>query len=118
MGELYWGRYGRDASRGVAALAGPGLDTPAALSADVRVRAPVAIGRGMRLLQPLARWAGAGEVDADALPQAQQVAQLAALRLARGEALDAALLQPLYLRDKVALTEEERRAAALSPAAS
>jgi tRNA threonylcarbamoyladenosine biosynthesis protein TsaB len=109
MGELYWGRYGRDASRGVTALAGPGLDTPSALSAEVRARAPLAIGRGMRLLLPLAPWAG--EVDADALPQAHHLAQLASLRLACGESQDAAMLQPLYLRDKVALTEEERRAA-------
>jgi tRNA threonylcarbamoyladenosine biosynthesis protein TsaB len=37
--------------------------------------------------------------------------RLAAPRLARGEALDAALAAPLYVRDKVALTTRERLAA-------
>jgi tRNA threonylcarbamoyladenosine biosynthesis protein TsaB len=112
MGEGYWGCFRRDAARGVAAIAGPALCTPLALAADVRARAAVASGRGLRLLQSLADWQVDG--DADALPQARHLAQLAALRLARGEAVDAALLQPLYLRDKVALTEEERRVAAMA----
>jgi hypothetical protein len=38
---------------------------------------------------------------------------LGALRLAAGEGLDPADLLPMYLRDKVALTESER--AALKP---
>jgi tRNA threonylcarbamoyladenosine biosynthesis protein TsaB len=38
------------------------------------------------------------------------VARLAAPRLAAGEGVDAALAIPLYLRDKVAFTAEERKA--------
>ena len=41
------------------------------------------------------------------------VAQLAAPRLARGEGVDAALAAPSYLRDKIALTTEERTAGAV-----
>jgi tRNA threonylcarbamoyladenosine biosynthesis protein TsaB len=37
------------------------------------------------------------------------VARLAAPRLAAGEGVDAARIAPVYLRDKVALTTEERR---------
>ena len=42
-------------------------------------------------------------------PGAAAVARLAAPRLAAGEGVDAACIAPVYLRDKVALTTEERR---------
>lgn len=42
-------------------------------------------------------------------PGASAVARLAAPRLAAGEGVDAARAAPVYLRDKVALTVEERR---------
>jgi tRNA threonylcarbamoyladenosine biosynthesis protein TsaB len=42
-------------------------------------------------------------------PGAVAVARLAAPRLAAGQGVDAALAAPVYLRDKVALTTEERR---------
>jgi tRNA threonylcarbamoyladenosine biosynthesis protein TsaB len=38
------------------------------------------------------------------------VARLAVSRFARGEAIDAALAAPLYVRDKVAFTTAERLA--------
>ena len=44
------------------------------------------------------------------LPRAGAVARLAARRFARGGAVAAEDAAPLYLRDKVALTSEERRA--------
>lgn len=47
-------------------------------------------------------------LDAQAVPQAGAVARLAAVEFARGNALDAALALPLYLRDKVALKTSER----------
>lgn len=49
--------------------------------------------------------------DAGAVPDAAAVAALAALRLSRGDSLDAAHAAPLYVRDKVALTTAERLAA-------
>jgi tRNA threonylcarbamoyladenosine biosynthesis protein TsaB len=45
------------------------------------------------------------------LPRAGAVARIAARRLARGAGIAAADAAPLYLRDKVALTTEERRKA-------
>ncbi len=47
-------------------------------------------------------------VDAAALPRAADLAALAAAAFARGEAVDAALVEPAYLRDKVALTLAEQ----------
>lgn len=47
-------------------------------------------------------------VDAQAMPQAGAVVQLAAGEFAKGNAVDAALALPLYLRDKVALKTSER----------
>jgi tRNA threonylcarbamoyladenosine biosynthesis protein TsaB len=44
------------------------------------------------------------------LPRAGAVARLAARRFARGGGIAAEQAAPLYLRDKVALTTEERRA--------
>lgn len=46
----------------------------------------------------------------DVLPTAAAVARLAAPRFAQGDAVDAALAAPLYVRDKVALTTAERLA--------
>ncbi|MBK7685235.1 MAG: tRNA (adenosine(37)-N6)-threonylcarbamoyltransferase complex dimerization subunit type 1 TsaB [Rhodocyclaceae bacterium] len=43
-------------------------------------------------------------------PTAAAVARLAAPRFARGEGINAALAQPIYVRDKVALTTQERLA--------
>jgi tRNA threonylcarbamoyladenosine biosynthesis protein TsaB len=47
-------------------------------------------------------------VDAQAVPQAGAVVRLAAGEFALGNAVDAALALPLYLRDKVALKTSER----------
>jgi tRNA threonylcarbamoyladenosine biosynthesis protein TsaB len=51
---------------------------------------------------------GFADVIPDLHPSATSVARLAAPRLAAGEGVDAALALPVYVRDKVALTEAER----------
>jgi tRNA A37 threonylcarbamoyladenosine modification protein TsaB len=45
------------------------------------------------------------------LPRACDLARLAARDFAKGLAVDAAAVRPVYLRDKVALTCDEQRAA-------
>ena len=52
--------------------------------------------------------ASLARVSAEAHPSAVAVARLAAPRLAAGQGIDAALAAPRYLRDKVALTKQER----------
>ncbi|MBC7804045.1 MAG: tRNA (adenosine(37)-N6)-threonylcarbamoyltransferase complex dimerization subunit type 1 TsaB, partial [Candidatus Parcubacteria bacterium] len=52
---------------------------------------------------------GLGRVIRDLHPSAFAVARLAAPRLAAGEGLDASLAAPVYVRDKVAYTIEERK---------
>ncbi len=69
------------------------------------------IGRGFAAYPALAAsgaiWLPPG---ADrALPDARDTVRLAAKRFEAGEEVDPAQLTPLYVRDKVALTELERR---------
>ena len=74
-------------------------------------RACRGIGRGFAAYPLLAALPGL-ELDpkhSRTLPDARDFARLGALRFALGEACDAAELTPLYLRDKVALTEAKRR---------
>jgi len=52
---------------------------------------------------------GLAPVYPEVHPGAAAVARLAGPRLAKGEGVDAARAAPVYLRDKVALTTEERR---------
>jgi tRNA threonylcarbamoyladenosine biosynthesis protein TsaB len=61
---------------------------------------------------------GVARPTLDVLPDAQALLQLAPSALARGEAVTADALLPLYLRDKVALTTAEREALKARAAAS
>ena len=109
MGELYLAAYEKRKGVWAAAI------EPCLCKAET---APVVAGDG---------WFGAGSgfavcgavlqarysrqltgVDAQAVPQAGAVARLAAGEFAKGNAVDAALALPLYLRDKVALKTSER----------
>lgn len=117
MGEVYAGAFRRDAGGLVAAL-GPESVGPAA-----RLELPVAaswtvLGSGwgahadaLRARLPEAPVAALAE----RFPQAAEVARLAAPRLARGEGVPAHAAQPVYLRDKVALTLAEQGAVRRAP---
>ena len=112
MGEIYWGCFAADPARGLHAIGS------LQVAAASHVRLPSAeryrgVGRGFTAYPELAALLGI-EVDARAaaaLPNAADMARLGALRLAAGEGLDPADLKPEYVRDKVALTEAERRVA-------
>jgi len=117
MGEIYWGCFAADPVRGLRALGA------LQVSAADRVRLPSAdryrgVGRGFTAYPELAALPGilVEARSAAALPNAADMARLGALRLAAGERLDPADLKPEYVRDKVALTETERRAAKDRPA--
>jgi tRNA threonylcarbamoyladenosine biosynthesis protein TsaB len=56
-----------------------------------------------------------GDVRAQRVPHARDMAQLAAQMFARGEGVPPALAAPLYVRDKVAMTVAERAARSATP---
>ena len=110
MGEVYWGCFATHPERGLAARGVPAVGD--AQSVKVPLEGPFqGIGRGfaaypvLQALPGLALPAGA----CDALPDAKDMARLGAIRLSLGEGRDPSDLIPVYLRDKVALTEAERR---------
>jgi tRNA threonylcarbamoyladenosine biosynthesis protein TsaB len=112
MGELYWGCFARDPEASLRLL--DSLHVGAANS----IRLPDSglyrgIGAGFAAYPELTALPGVA-VDARAaiaVPSAVLMAKLGALRLEAGLGLDPADLTPQYVRDKVALTEAERRAA-------
>src|SRR6266851_8471669 len=110
MGEVYWGCFAADLARGLGWTCRASVGPPE----TVVLPAPGAyrgIGRGFGAYPALAALPGLklDPKDTTALPNAREFARLGALRLRRGEGMDPADLSPLYLRDKVALTEAERR---------
>jgi len=110
MGEVDWGCFAADLARGLIASCPASVGPPE----SVVLPAPGAyrgIGRGFGAYPALAALPGLklDPKDTTALPNAREFARLGALRLQRGEGMDPADLSPLYLRDKVALTEAERR---------
>jgi tRNA threonylcarbamoyladenosine biosynthesis protein TsaB len=111
MAEVYWAAYQRE-SAGWRCVTEPALALPESVAVpdgNDWVGAGngfVALGEVLRprLAAQLAR------IDDTIMPDAAAMALLAAAAFARGEGMDAALAAPIYLRDKVALTVDERRA--------
>lgn len=114
MGELYLAAYERRAGSWETVIE-PCLcraDTAPAVSGDnwFGAGSGFAVSPSTNSGQALSAHYGKqlAEVDAQAVPQAGAVARLGAGEFARGNAVDAALALPLYLRDKVALKTSER----------
>lgn len=110
MGEIYAARYAFDDGRWQV-LAPPALWTPEALNGvwsgdpprSVAGTALAAFGDRLSV--------GAAHRLPGALPRARGMLRLAHALWSAGGAIDPALALPLYLRDKVAQTTEEREAA-------
>jgi tRNA threonylcarbamoyladenosine biosynthesis protein TsaB len=111
MGEVYWGCFAADALQGVSATSAPAVSAPQNVVLPDSGRF-LAIGRGLAAYPALAVLPGIETSDQfkHCLPNAREMAQLAALRSPLGAGMDPALLTPLYLRDKVAFTTAERAA--------
>ncbi|HLZ96499.1 MAG TPA: hypothetical protein VKP66_01050, partial [Steroidobacteraceae bacterium] len=113
---VYWGCFARDRERGLVARGAAAVSD--AQSVNVPLAGPFqGIGRGFAAYPVLRSLAGltlpAGACDA--LPDAKDMALLGAIRLRLGEGRDPDDLIPVYLRDKVALTEAERAALKQAP---
>jgi tRNA threonylcarbamoyladenosine biosynthesis protein TsaB len=109
MGEVYVGGFARTADGLVRADGDEAIVPPA--EAAVPERAVSGVGSGFAAGDgALVTRLGARleSVDAGALPNAADLARLAVAAHARGEAIAADLLEPAYLRDKVALTLAEQ----------
>lgn len=101
MGEVYWAQYRFD-NGALVAVSPPVLSAPA----DVQPQgSPVMCGNGLSAYAEAFPAGGFAEV----MPHAAQIAQLAAVAFAAGHTVTAAEAQPLYLRNKVAYTQAERR---------
>jgi len=112
MNEVYAAAYRRDPVRGWTQVSAPVLWPLDHLRAQVwegRVRC--AAGSALAAY-PAAVEGLAGPADPRAQPDGQALATLALAAWGRGERLDPALALPLYVRDKVAHTTQERREAA------
>lgn len=110
MGEVYHRAYAREGDT-VVPLSGLACSAPEAVTPPDGEW--FAIGSGFAAYETALagrlapRWLA---VDATAVPQAAEVARLAALEVAAGRLLAPEDAAPLYVRDKVALTTAERLA--------
>lgn len=104
MGEVYWAQY--RFAEGWQTVVEPTLSAPEAVAPQGAV---LACGNGLSAYPSQFEGRGFARDPRTAdVPHAAQVAQLGRIGLARGEAVTAREAQPLYLRNKVALTTRER----------
>jgi tRNA threonylcarbamoyladenosine biosynthesis protein TsaB len=111
MAELYWAAYQRGEA-GWRSVVEPQLALPGSVSVP-EGGGWVGAGNGFVVLGEVLRprlAAQLARIDDTLMPDAAAMAPLAARAFERGEGVDAALAAPIYLRDKVALTVDERRA--------
>ena len=109
MAEVYWAAYQRDGA-GWRAVSEPALALPGSVSVPAG-DGWIGAGNGFAALGEVLRprLATLAHIDDTLMPDAAAMAPLAARAFERGEGKDAALAAPIYLRDKVALTVDERR---------
>jgi tRNA threonylcarbamoyladenosine biosynthesis protein TsaB len=107
MGEVYWAQYHFNGQWQV--VSEPRLSAPEQISVQ---GASCAVGNGLAAYSD--RFAGLSGLPhrPDLMPHATQIALLGRDMLGRGLAVHARDAQPLYLRNKVALTTAERMAGA------
>jgi tRNA threonylcarbamoyladenosine biosynthesis protein TsaB len=110
MAEVYWAAYQRNGA-GWRAVSEPQLALPESVTVP-DTGDWVGAGNGFAVLGDALRPRLAAQlvcIDDTIMPDAAAMAPLAARVFERGEGMDAALAAPIYLRDKVALTVDERR---------
>ena len=115
MGEIYHAAYAREGEQW-AVVHAPSLCRPDAVP-EVAGDGWAGCGSGFAVHPETlaARYAGQmSVVRGDLFPHAAAMASIAARAVTRGNVLDPALAAPLYVRNKVALTVDERRSAQLA----
>ncbi len=118
MGEVYWAQYHYDPATGWQTVVEPALCAPEAVT-PVDAEGLLACGNGFSAYpDALGSLACAASAHVDVMPHARHLARLGQLAFAAGKAVSAAEAQPLYLRNKIAYTSEERREINAAKAAS
>ena len=113
MDEVYWAQYEFDDGMPRAVIA-PQLSAPGAVAPQAEA---TPCGNGFAAYaEAFAGKDFAIGAHGDVMPHAVQIAQLARVAFAAGRAVSAAEAQPLYLRNKVAYTQAERREMAAAKA--
>lgn len=111
MGEVYWAQY-RFCNNVWQAVVGPTLSTPSqVLPMNTESNVLQACGNGLSAYPDAFSAAPYAATALPAvMPHARQIAQLGSVAFMQGGGLSAIEAQPLYLRNKVALTTAERAA--------
>ncbi len=106
MGEVYWAQYRHDGAHWQVVIP-PTLSSAAEVQPQGEV---TACGNGLKAYaEDFHARSFYCEAWQDLMPHAAQLAVLGAAAFARGEHVPAATAEPLYLRNKVALTTRERQ---------
>lgn len=117
MDEVYAGAY-RWQGQGWAVVHAPALYSVEALNAAWQAAPPAAVcGSALHVFGPRLALGPALAVPEER-SRAEALADVALQRFAHGHTVDAAHALPVYLRDKVALTTQEREAARLAKEAA
>jgi tRNA threonylcarbamoyladenosine biosynthesis protein TsaB len=111
MQEIYWAAYDVEAGRLLERHA-PALAAAADLPALCEWQAPDLVAGNAVTSCPAVAAELRQPTAAEAIASAATIARLALARLAAGRAVPPAQAAPIYVRDRVALTVDERRAAA------
>lgn len=117
MGEIYWAVY-EQCDGELAELIGPSLTSAAELPGMLAPSAPDTLaGEALAVFAEALAAVPAAQRVAQARASARTIALLAARAHARGEAVPPAQAMPVYVRDRVAQTIDERNAARAAAAA-
>lgn len=106
MKEVYWAQYRYDENGGWQTVIAPRITPPEAVMPD---GSPDACGNGLIAYADAFAALPVAARYTDIIPDSTAVAILAGAAYQRGETLSAHDASPLYLRNKVAYTTEERR---------
>lgn len=105
MGEVYWAQYRYDGEWTI--VVPPTLSAPKDVTPLGQVQA---CGNGLKAYASVFKDRPFYSADwQDLMPHAAQMATLAVSSFSRGESVCAAAAEPIYLRNKVALTTSERQ---------